>query len=63
LNIQHSLSENLDDFLPEHTARQDGLNCKFVITAGLEYKEVVAVTIRVLPVTFLEKYPTIRQLN
>jgi len=32
---------NLDDFLPEYTTRQDGLNCKFVITAGLEYKEVV----------------------
>jgi hypothetical protein len=63
LNIRHSLSENIDDFLPEYTARQDGLNCKFVITAGLEYKEVAAVTIRVLPVTFLEKCPTIRYLN
>jgi len=53
----------VDDFLPEYTTRQDGLNCKFVITAGLEYKEAVAVTIRVLPVTFPEKCPTIRYLN
>jgi len=54
---------NLDDFLPEYTTRQDSLNCKFIITTGLEYKEVVAVTIRVVPVTFPEKCPTIRYLN
>jgi len=63
LSIQHSLSVNLDDFLPEYTTRQDSLNCKFIITTGLEYKEVVAVTIRVVPVTFPEKCPTIRYLN
>jgi hypothetical protein len=26
LNIRHSLSENVDGFLPEYTSRQDGLN-------------------------------------